>query len=124
LALVGRVLACLDRAGVPGLITAGPAEEAGFRQELAALAKRFGARLAADPGMEELVRLVAAAGFYIGPDSGVTHLAAALGRPTVAAFGPTDPRVWGPRGERVWITTFQGLVSLVESLLKTGELKG
>lgn len=35
---------------------------------------------------------------YVGNDSGVTHLAAALGVPTLALFGPTDPLVWGPRG--------------------------
>jgi ADP-heptose:LPS heptosyltransferase len=38
---------------------------------------------------------------YLGHDSGITHLAAAVGAPTVAVFGPTDPRVWRPRGPRV-----------------------
>jgi heptosyltransferase III len=33
---------------------------------------------------------------YVGPDTSVTHLAAASGCPTVALFGPTDPRIWGP----------------------------
>jgi len=37
---------------------------------------------------------------YIGNDSGITHLAAYLGCPTLALFGPTDPRVWGPLGRR------------------------
>jgi ADP-heptose:LPS heptosyltransferase len=40
---------------------------------------------------------------YIGADSGITHLAAAVGIPTIALFGPTDPRIWGPRGEKVAI---------------------
>ncbi len=40
---------------------------------------------------------------YIGNDSGITHLAAAVGIPTIALFGPTDPEIWGPRGERVAI---------------------
>lgn len=41
---------------------------------------------------------------YLGNDSGVTHLAAAAGVPRlVALFGPTDPLVWGPRGEGVRI---------------------
>jgi ADP-heptose:LPS heptosyltransferase len=40
---------------------------------------------------------------YIGNDSGITHLAAAVGIPTIALFGPTDPKIWGPRGERVTI---------------------
>jgi len=38
---------------------------------------------------------------YVGNDSGVTHLAAAVGVPTVAIFGPTDPDVWAPRGPGV-----------------------
>jgi ADP-heptose:LPS heptosyltransferase len=40
---------------------------------------------------------------YLGNDSGVTHLAAALNLPTLALFGPTDPELWGPRGENVVI---------------------
>ena len=40
--------------------------------------------------------LLARARIYIGPDTSITHLAAATGCPTVALFGPTDPRVWGP----------------------------
>ncbi|MBI4642338.1 MAG: glycosyltransferase family 9 protein [Deltaproteobacteria bacterium] len=39
---------------------------------------------------------------YLGGDSGLTHLAAAVGVPGVLAlFGPTDPVVWAPRGEGV-----------------------
>jgi ADP-heptose:LPS heptosyltransferase len=45
--------------------------------------------------------LIGQATVFIGHDSGLTHLAAALGRPTVAIFGPTDPAIWGPRGEHV-----------------------
>lgn len=33
---------------------------------------------------------------YVGPDTAVTHMAAAAGIPTVALFGPTDPVKWGP----------------------------
>ena len=35
---------------------------------------------------------------YLGNDSGITHLAAMLGVPTVAIFGPTDPKIWRPMG--------------------------
>ena len=35
---------------------------------------------------------------YLGNDSGITHLAAMLGVPTVALFGPSDPAVWEPVG--------------------------
>jgi heptosyltransferase-3 len=44
----------------------------------------------------EIAALLARARVYVGPDTSVTHLAAASGAPTVALFGPTDPRLWGP----------------------------
>jgi heptosyltransferase-3 len=53
----------------------------------------------------ELGRWLAGARVYIGNDSGITHLAAAVGAPTVAIFGPTDPAMWAPRGERVSVVS-------------------
>jgi heptosyltransferase III len=44
----------------------------------------------------ELAAVIGAARAYIGPDTAITHLAAASGTPTVALYGPTDPRIWGP----------------------------
>ena len=43
-----------------------------------------------------MMNLLMTARVYLGPDTSVTHLAAAAGCRTVALFGPTDPRVWGP----------------------------
>jgi ADP-heptose:LPS heptosyltransferase len=40
---------------------------------------------------------------YIGNDSGITHMAAALDIPTLAIFGPTDPVLWAPRGKKVGV---------------------
>ena len=40
--------------------------------------------------------LLARAKFYVGPDTAVTHMAAASGVPTIALFGPSDPVKWGP----------------------------
>ncbi len=51
----------------------------------------------------ELSRCLAATRLFIGNDSGISHLAAAVGCPTVVVFGPTDPRVWAPRGMRVTV---------------------
>ncbi|HYR87588.1 MAG TPA: glycosyltransferase family 9 protein [Terriglobia bacterium] len=59
---------------------------------------------------------------YIGNDSGITHLAAFLGVPTVALFGPTDPRTWGPIGRRsriIWKRTLDE-ISVDEVLLAHG----
>ena len=51
----------------------------------------------------DVARILRECDLYLGNDSGITHLAAALGLPTVALFGPTDPRVWAPRGGRVTV---------------------
>jgi len=48
-----------------------------------------------------LAGVLARAAAYVGNDSGVSHLAAALGCPSVAIFGPTDPKHWRPLGPRV-----------------------
>ena len=50
-----------------------------------------------------LAAILSQCSLFIGNDSGITHLAAALGVPTIALFGPTDPYVWGPRGKKVFI---------------------
>ncbi len=49
----------------------------------------------------DLARWIATARVYIGNDSGITHLAAAVGTPVVSIFLVTDPSVWAPRGDRV-----------------------
>jgi heptosyltransferase-3 len=54
------------------------------------------ARLDGKLDWPELTALIAGARVYIGPDTAITHLAAATGAPTVALYGPTDPRLWGP----------------------------
>jgi ADP-heptose:LPS heptosyltransferase len=41
--------------------------------------------------------------FFIGNDSGISHMAAALGLPTIVIFGPTDQSVWSPRGEKTFV---------------------
>lgn len=48
----------------------------------------------------EIAGLLSAARVFVGPDTSVTHLAAASGAPTVALYGPTDPRLWGPWPQR------------------------
>jgi heptosyltransferase-1 len=43
-----------------------------------------------------LARVVAASSLFVGGDTGPLHLADALGTPTLALFGPTDPVRNGP----------------------------
>ncbi len=46
----------------------------------------------------ELAATLAECAAYLGNDSGITHLAAAVGLPVVALFGPSNADVWAPRG--------------------------
>jgi hypothetical protein len=82
-----RFRALADRLPLPVEWSAGPEED--LKE-----ARRFS-------DLYELACHLAGARVYVGNDSGITHLAAAVGTPVVAVFGPTDPAVWGPRGRRV-----------------------
>jgi ADP-heptose:LPS heptosyltransferase len=60
----------------------------------------------------ELSRYLRTVRGFIGNDSGITHLAAYCGCPTIALFGSTDPRVWGPVGRRsriIWKTKLEDI---------------
>jgi len=66
----------------------------------------------------ELACWLATARVYIGNDAGITHLAAAVGTPVVALFGPTDPRLWAPRGPSVHVIAKPALADItVEEVL-------
>jgi heptosyltransferase III len=62
--------------------------------------------------LADLAAWLAGARLYIGNDSGITHLAAAVGVPTLALFGSSDPRTWAPRGENVFVLHAEPLYSL------------
>jgi heptosyltransferase III len=49
----------------------------------------------------ELAEWMAGARLYIGNDSGITHLAAAVGLPVLAIFQDSDPNIWAPEGAKV-----------------------
>ncbi len=68
----------------------------------------------------ELARWLRGAALYIGNDSGITHLAAAIGMPVLTLFGPTDPTTWAPRGPNVTVLHSADLASLgVEQVART-----
>jgi len=51
----------------------------------------------------DLACWLSTARIYIGNDSGVAHLAAAVGTPVVSIFLATDPKIWAPRGPHVTV---------------------
>lgn len=86
--------------GIQPIIISGPAD-VGVLEELKIRVKD--AIFADHLPLPHLAAVIKRCKLFIGNDSGVTHLSAALGTPTIAIFGPTDPGVWGPRGDRVKI---------------------
>jgi ADP-heptose:LPS heptosyltransferase len=83
------------------LISAGP-REAGLARTIAAAADLPAAAVRAGGDVLALARLVAAAGRVVCGDTGVAHLATALGTPSVVLFGPVSPAWWGPPPGRPW----------------------
>ena len=59
------------------------------------------------PDLYDLACWLARAQLYLGNDSGITHLAAAVGTPVLALFGPTNPAVWAPRGPHVRVAQWE-----------------
>jgi ADP-heptose:LPS heptosyltransferase len=58
----------------------------------------------------ELGALLQKSDLFLGHDTGMMHLATAVGTPVVAVFGPSDPQIYGPYGEHarfVWKPTVQ-----------------
>jgi heptosyltransferase-1 len=91
----GAVAAALVRAGFPTLVNAdSPKDEAGIRVVEAS----GGAATLVPCTVGQMIALVRRAGVVIAGDTGPLHLAAALERPVVGLFGPTDPARNGPYG--------------------------
>jgi ADP-heptose:LPS heptosyltransferase len=90
------------RAGRPVVVTGGPDEVALAHEVATRAGLPKGAVHAGQNGVLALGRLVAAAGRVVCGDTGVAHLATALGTPSVVLFGPTSPALWGPPADRPW----------------------
>ena len=64
-----------------------------------------GAVLVCDLNLGQLAALLARSDLYLGNDSGVSHLAAALGVVSLVLFGPSSVNQWSPRGKNVTVVT-------------------
>lgn len=79
------------------VLSGGPdAQEVDYVAGLAAGMPPGTTNLAGTLSLGEAAYLLSRARCYVGPDTATTHMAAALGVPTVALYGPTDPVKWGP----------------------------
>jgi heptosyltransferase-1 len=93
----GIVAKQLAGEGLKSLVNFGPGEE---KLAQAVEAASAGNAQAVGCTLTELIALTRRARLFIGGDTGPMHLAAALGIPVVALFGPTDPARNGPFGTR------------------------
>ncbi|HEY4089111.1 MAG TPA: glycosyltransferase family 9 protein [Bryobacteraceae bacterium] len=59
------------------------------------------------PDLYELACWLRGARIFVGNDSGISHLAAAVGTPVMAYFQASDPKVWAPRGCAIDIAVLQ-----------------
>jgi heptosyltransferase-2 len=64
-----------------------------------------GAAFARDLPLPMVGAILTRAERFFGHDSGISHLASAVGTPCTVIFGPTDPSVWAPRAEQVRVVT-------------------
>jgi ADP-heptose:LPS heptosyltransferase len=94
-------VAARERAAGRDVLVTGAAEELSLAR---AVAREAGlppsAVLAGRTDLVELTGVVAAAARVLCGDTGIAHLATALGRPSVVLFGPVAPMEWGPPQDR------------------------
>ena len=81
-------------------VLVGVSSERALCEEIAAASRCDPIIAAAETEVGELIALLALCDGFVGNDSGPMHVAAALGRPTVGIFGPTDPGRTGPMGPK------------------------
>lgn len=87
----------LNGRGMRVVLTGGnSAEETAYVRNLLGLLPSDTVDAAGRLNLSGVTYLLNKARAYVGPDTVVTHLAAASGTPTVALFGPSNPVKWGP----------------------------
>lgn len=82
------------------VVLLGAGSEAGLTAHIQELTTSKPIDLAGRTSIPVMAALIEQAALWLGSDSGGMHLAAAVGTPTIALFGPTDPAKWAPEGER------------------------
>jgi ADP-heptose:LPS heptosyltransferase len=100
--------------GEPPVVLLGPAEE----KLLPLFSGDKEMKIIFSPDIPSLSLLLQEASLYVGHDSGITHLAAMLGAPTIALFKHTSIAQWRPLGPRVKVIEASGSgPELVEKVL-------
>jgi ADP-heptose:LPS heptosyltransferase len=88
----------IEKLGMQVFLVSGPADQQITRRVVQEMKPRKPLVVENFP-LTKLAALFQKCRVFIGNDSGITHIASAVGTPTVAIFGPSDPRIWGPQGK-------------------------
>ena len=87
----------LHELGLTLVLSCGPAQqELDYVAAIQSQLPESTVNLAGLVSLAQLATIISKAKLYIGPDTGITHLAAATGIPVIALFGPTNPVKWAP----------------------------
>ncbi len=84
------------------ILIGGSREEEDLARRICNASKCQPISLAGQTTLKQFAAVVKRASLFIGNDSGVMHIAAAVGTPVVALFGPSNPAEWGPQGRLVY----------------------
>ncbi|MBK7238451.1 MAG: putative lipopolysaccharide heptosyltransferase III [Sterolibacteriaceae bacterium] len=100
------LLDALHGDGWPVVLTAAPDQrERDMVAAIAASSRAPALDLAGQLSLKELAALTARARLFVGVDSAPMHIAAAVGTPVVALFGPSSDSDWGPWGVEARVVT-------------------
>ncbi len=81
------------------IIVVGSKDDTNIADEIVACSHGNAVSFAGKTSLKELIEIMRGAQFVVSNDSGPMHIAAALGIPVFAIFGPTDPKKTGPYGK-------------------------
>jgi heptosyltransferase-2 len=82
------------------VVVGGEADEAPLAALRGAFAGQAVSYIASQP-LTTVAAVLARCSSFVGHDSGISHIAGAVGTPSVLLFGPTDPNVWAPQNPNV-----------------------
>lgn len=106
------IIAYLWSRDIPVLLLGGPADS----ERIATLLQHLSPpspellKVLLNAPLAEVAQMLQSCHCFVGNDSGITHLAALLGVPTIALFGPSsDPVIWRPMGSSVKVIEFSVL---------------
>lgn len=96
-----QIAADLTSRGLEPVFLLGPAEQERFEPSVLQAFRTY--PLLENLSLTQVLQALTQADIFVGNDSGISHLAAAMGKRTLVLFGPTNPAQYAPRGEKVTI---------------------